>query len=206
VWARRTATQLRPRWRALPTRLRPPATPQPDVGAAGKTGMRRPSQTAVGEVLLFAPRPTSSRSSPELAWLVAGRLERARRWLANVAGDPTREGRVPLPSIIGLPALVMPRRGGGAAAPSGALRAIDSSARPRSWRTYGPRRLRRQSQPACMPRKVVRPDRGHTSPVRSLDGSLSTTRRYCGSSERHAFDFFAGATCDAYVAMGRGKS
>jgi hypothetical protein len=28
-----------------------------------------------------------------------------------------------------------------------ALRAIDSSGRPRSWRTCGPRRLRRQSQP-----------------------------------------------------------
>jgi hypothetical protein len=31
-----------------------------------------------------------------------------------------------------------------------ALRAIDSSARPRSWRTVGPRRLRRQSQPALV--------------------------------------------------------
>jgi hypothetical protein len=28
----------------------------------------------------------------------------------------------------------------------GALRAIDASARPRSWRTFGPRRLRRQSE------------------------------------------------------------
>jgi hypothetical protein len=34
-----------------------------------------------------------------------------------------------------------PPRGSGAAAPSGALRAIDASARPRSWRTFGPRRL-----------------------------------------------------------------
>ena len=40
-----------------------------------------------------------------------------------------------------------PPRGSGAAAPSGALRAIDPSARPRSWRTCGPRRLRRQSEP-----------------------------------------------------------
>jgi hypothetical protein len=41
-----------------------------------------------------------------------------------------------------------PRRGSGAAAPSGALRAIDPSARPRSWRTFGPRRLRRHSDTA----------------------------------------------------------
>jgi hypothetical protein len=43
------------------------------------------------------------------------------------------------------PRLTGPPRGSCAAAPSGALRAIDSTARPRSWRTYGPRRLRRQS-------------------------------------------------------------
>jgi hypothetical protein len=45
------------------------------------------------------------------------------------------------------PAHALPR-GSGAARPSGALRAIDSTAWPRSWRTCGPRRLRRQSQ-AC---------------------------------------------------------
>jgi len=39
-----------------------------------------------------------------------------------------------------------PPRGSGAAAPDGALRAADPSARPRSWRTCGPRRLRRHSQ------------------------------------------------------------
>src|SRR6266540_3199530 len=41
-----------------------------------------------------------------------------------------------------------PPWGRGAAAPQGALRAIDSSARPRFWRTFGPRRLRRQYEPA----------------------------------------------------------
>jgi hypothetical protein len=41
-------------------------------------------------------------------------------------------------------------RGSGAAAPGGALRAIDPSAWPRSWRTFGPRRLRRQSRPALV--------------------------------------------------------
>jgi hypothetical protein len=34
--------------------------------------------------------------------------------------------------------------------PSGALGAIDASARPRSWRTCGPRRLRGQSMPALL--------------------------------------------------------
>jgi hypothetical protein len=43
------------------------------------------------------------------------------------------------------PRLTGPPRGSGAAAPEGALRAIDSTARPHSWRTFGPRRLRRQS-------------------------------------------------------------
>jgi len=42
-----------------------------------------------------------------------------------------------------------PPRGSGAARPSGALRAIDSSTCPRSWRAFGPRRLRRRSQ-ACL--------------------------------------------------------
>jgi hypothetical protein len=37
-----------------------------------------------------------------------------------------------------------PPRGSGAARPQGALRAIDASACPHSWRTFGPRRLRRQ--------------------------------------------------------------
>src|SRR5512133_668146 len=40
-----------------------------------------------------------------------------------------------------------PLGGSGAAAPSGALRAINPSARPRLWRTFGPRHLRWQSQP-----------------------------------------------------------
>jgi hypothetical protein len=44
----------------------------------------------------------------------------------------------------------------GAAAPGGALRAIDSSARPRSWRTFGRRHLRRHlSRPGCHPGGVA---------------------------------------------------
>jgi hypothetical protein len=42
-----------------------------------------------------------------------------------------------------------PPRGNRAARPQGALRAIDSSACPRSWRTCGPRRLRRHLSLTC---------------------------------------------------------
>jgi hypothetical protein len=51
---------------------------------------------------------------------------------------PTRSGCVPPLGSRGGFMLVMPLRGSGAAAPQGALRAIDPSARPRSWRTLRP--------------------------------------------------------------------
>jgi hypothetical protein len=97
-------TRLRPRWRAVLRRLRPPATNRLSMG-------RSPGLPQV-------------RADPCIR----------RLW---------RSASIVEPSV-----LVMPPRGSGAAAPSGALRAIDPSARPRSWRTYGPSRLRRQSQPA----------------------------------------------------------
>jgi hypothetical protein len=81
----------------------------------------------------------------------------------NAYGIPCAAGGVPLASVaegvypaqcpFGGPVgrknrgRLAPLRGSGAARPQGALRAIDPSACPRSWRTYGPRRLRRQSQP-----------------------------------------------------------
>jgi hypothetical protein len=86
-------------------------------------------------------------------------------------GIPTRRGGVPLLSRASTSVQVMPLvgpvgrknrgrlaplRGSGAAAPGGALRAIDPSARPRSWPAFGPRRLRRQSQPDLAARSVVR--------------------------------------------------
>jgi hypothetical protein len=62
-----------------------------------------------------------------------------------------------------------PLRGSGAARPSCALRAIDSSACPRSWRTCGPRRLQRQSQPTLVATQSGRsapPSAGHLLEVR----------------------------------------
>src|SRR5215217_3466776 len=44
-------------------------------------------------------------------------------------------------------------RGSGTARPHGALRAIDSTARPRLGRTAGPRRLRRQSESDLVPHR-----------------------------------------------------
>jgi hypothetical protein len=49
-----------------------------------------------------------------------------------------------------------PPSGSGAARPSGALRAIDPTAWPRSRRTCGPRHLRRQSQRPWLPPRVMR--------------------------------------------------
>jgi hypothetical protein len=63
---------------------------------------------------------------------------------------PTREGTTSRSRVNAPAPTVAPLGGSGAATPQGALRAIDSPARPRSWRTCGPRRLRRQSQPGLL--------------------------------------------------------
>jgi len=52
-----------------------------------------------------------------------------------------------------------PPRGSGAAGPSGALRAIDGTTRPRSWRAFGLRRRRWQSEPVLLVTPVVSQDR-----------------------------------------------
>jgi hypothetical protein len=84
---------------------------------------------------------------------------------------PTPATRVP-PRRPGAPfPLGMPPRGSGVAAPGGALRAIDASARPRSWRTCGPRRLRRQSQPGLVATQGARAGPGRAS----VPGALGCT-------------------------------
>ena len=64
-----------------------------------------------------------------------------------LVGQVRREGRRRCRRIVEL--------GSGAAAPGGARRAIDRSARPGSWRAFGPRRLRRQSNLAWLPLAVI---------------------------------------------------
>jgi len=75
-----------------------------------------------------------------------------------------------------------PRRGSGASARQGALRAIDSFRPSRSWRTYGPRRLRRQSaRPACHP--------GWCGMVQHEDRSRRRTMASLSCQELHAACF-----------------
>jgi hypothetical protein len=81
------------------------------------------------------PRPLRWTLRRPPAYPFAGR-ERRSRWSCPFVGPVSRKNRGRL----------APLGGSGAARPQGALRAIDSSACPRSWRTCGPRRLRRQSQ------------------------------------------------------------
>jgi hypothetical protein len=65
-----------------------------------------------------------------------------------------------------------------AAAPSGALRAIDSKPCPRSWRTFGPRRLRRQPQ-ACSGCPI-----GWCRTSKAARGLLAWTDAACASAQR----------------------
>jgi hypothetical protein len=83
---------------------------------------------------------------------------------------PTHATRVPLVGRRKDHRWLCPTRGSGAAAPQGALRAIDSTAHPRSWRTCGPRRLRRQSRLALLTT--------HRGAV-ALPGRVSSGRRPC---------------------------
>jgi hypothetical protein len=100
------------------------------------------------------PQPFPGMSRPATAGLraTAGRSRAPRGPRADVL--PLRWGRRDLRSFWRI--LSQGRTthshwswpsGGDAARPSGALRAVDSSACPRCWRTCGPHRLRRQSQP-----------------------------------------------------------
>ena len=65
-------------------------------------------------------------------------------WLCPLVGPVGRKNRGRLAPYGGV---VRPGR-------VDALRAIDPSPRPRSWRTCGPRRLRRQSKARAQPRNV----------------------------------------------------
>jgi hypothetical protein len=148
---RRTATQLRTRWRALPTPLRPPATPpptthrQPEAAAPASSGGRawcsarhlRPVQPDI----------------PELPEVVADGLE----FTADpLAGHQRQRSRAPYAQGARTPALhhrsVCPGR-----CPSGGVvrpRRVVRFARLMQRRVrvpgpaFGPRRLRWQSQPA----------------------------------------------------------
>jgi hypothetical protein len=74
----------------------------------------------------------------------AARTNRGHPRWTSPESDAAAGRRRPLTSPTRLGAC--PLRGSGAAASSGALRAIDPTTYPRSWRTLGPRRRRRRSR------------------------------------------------------------
>ena len=115
-------------------------------------GSNRAGRMAVTEHIpglsAMSPEPTlaaGARVMPTRAWLlVAARLDQGRdRWIAWSFYARS-------PWVWNVWGCMPPSGGSGAAAPGGALRAIDASAQPQSWRTCGPRRLQRQSQPALI--------------------------------------------------------
>jgi hypothetical protein len=163
-----------------PASRRPPAT----VGGGEGTRLRR--------VLLRwqAPQPCRSQPRATVVKTVAPTLDSTQ----NPTLDPTPATRVPPPCLEAGSSLVLPPRGAsrpqkprptgpprgsGAAAPQGALRAIDSSARPRLWAdltvraAYGgipcliwlPRRVVRQRKRVSQPPPSARGSAGQ-APVR----------------------------------------
>jgi hypothetical protein len=109
-------------------KLRSPAHASGDA-ATGTTSGRRPLRHSPRQ-----PLRHSLRVGGAYPWL---------RWpSASALVSPLRGASRPQK-----PRPTGPPRGSGASARQGALRAIDPFRRSRSWRTCGPHRLRRQSQP-----------------------------------------------------------
>jgi hypothetical protein len=118
-------------------KLRSPAQPTERRGAPGRARGRRPLRWTLRRTLRWTLRtPPAYPTLDGQGYL---------RWSCPRGGPVGRKNRGRL----------APLRGSGAARPNGALRAIDSSACPRSWRTAGPRRLRRHLSLPWLPRTVV---------------------------------------------------
>jgi hypothetical protein len=125
-----------------PPRSSPPAYPFVLDGLLGTTPRRPRSVAGEGRAFgacCFAGK-LRSLVIPALAALWAGRLDPLRHSYAQGWRTP------PYPRVPASVQIMAPLRGSGAARPGGALRAIDSFRRSRSWRTFGPRRLRRRIQ------------------------------------------------------------
>jgi hypothetical protein len=113
----------------------PGTTPRRLRSVAGRDApSARAASLVSSAALAVSARRHRGRGPQPLRWTLRGTLRRPPAY-------PLHRPGAPFP-------LVMPL--GGAERPQGALRAIDSSACPRSWRTCGPRRLRRQSEPALV--------------------------------------------------------
>jgi hypothetical protein len=126
---------------------RPTAAPQDRTSPHACRAVTLSNEKALSR-FRACPDPHPPVCGPQ--WVAHG----ARRGVHGVGYPPSVGARKGTYANPGVPCaerdgpflLVMPRRGSRAAAPGGALRAIDSSAWPRSWRTYGPRRLQRRSR------------------------------------------------------------
>jgi hypothetical protein len=100
---RRTATKLRPRWRALPTRLRPPATTMAYTGsiAAGQRRRGGASQrSAVGAALSTS---TSGPAHRSVRLLSVGGFEPADGLVAPPHAGVARAARTPASVALGRP-------------------------------------------------------------------------------------------------------
>jgi hypothetical protein len=96
--------------------------------------------------------PEREPPSRQRAWSESYPLASPRATVAealNLTLIPLPAARYPLAGRRPVTAGCAPL-GSGAARPGGALRAIDASACPRCWRTFGPRRRRRRSEPALV--------------------------------------------------------
>jgi hypothetical protein len=205
-------------------------TAQPFVldGRPGTSACRPPSVAVEGRALgacCFAGKlrsPAGPGLGPPVAEAVDPYASRyASPYASPYAGHPrtpspprrrVRPGHAPRgASRPQKPRPTSPPRGSGAARPSGALRAIDSSACPRSWRTCGPRRLRRQSKPALvateggrggaavLSRDWVGSSGEPVDVVRSGDAAVAGARRRAvGSAAPRSVESVAGecAMCD----------
>jgi len=145
-----------------------------------------------------APQPCRSRSGTT----VSEAVDPYASGYASPYASPTPATRVPpSPAGAGSPQLRPPRgasrprflrptsptQRSGAARPSGCLRAIDSMAWPRSWRTAGPRRLRRQSKPALAATQgglAVTSTIGPSVWDLGVGGSAAPQRHGCGCRQR----------------------
>jgi hypothetical protein len=132
--------------------------PPPTASRNRAAGPNRPFKPARGVTLSNENGPGRSQPwrHPRSAACAAVEAAHGRRRAPPVAavGRTARRRRPPPQNR--LRARRNWPRGSRAVGRADALRAIDSTAWPRSWRTYGPRRLRRQSQALSWSPQVTR--------------------------------------------------
>jgi hypothetical protein len=145
--------------RARPVAVRSPAQRRPATGGLCCTGAwTTPATVGGGGRDAPSARAASLASSAALPRTPGGGPHRSGSGAVTLQ-QPLRQAlrhslrqrwRTPPISTNAHRSSSVPLRGNGASARQGALRAIDSFRPSRSWRTCGPRRLRRQSAPSLV--------------------------------------------------------